>query len=89
LPDRFEAPAGAPPLFVLVAEDDRLAGPDSKRLAAAWQARGATTELQLYPTGGHGFGIAKRGKPTDDWPVRAEAWLRGQGWLSKRRERGG
>ncbi|MDB5442743.1 MAG: hypothetical protein JWP73_1119 [Phenylobacterium sp.] len=89
LPDALDVPAGAPPLFVLVAEDDRLAGPDSKRLAAAWKARGAVSELQLYPTGGHGFGIARRGKPTDDWPTRAEAWLRGQGWLSKRRERGG
>jgi acetyl esterase/lipase len=89
LPDTLDVPAAAPPLFVLVAEDDRLAGPDSKRLAAAWQARGVASELQLYPTGGHGFGIAKRGKPTDDWPTRAEAWLRGQGWLNRRRERGG
>jgi acetyl esterase/lipase len=89
LPDPLAVPAAAPPLFVLVADDDRLAGADSKRLAAAWRARGAAAELQLYPSGGHGFGIAKRGAVTDDWPTRAEAWLRGQGWLRKREGRGG
>jgi acetyl esterase/lipase len=89
LPDPIAVPARAPPLFVLAAEDDRLAGPDSKRLDAAWKARGLASELQLYPKGGHGFGIAKRGAVTDDWPVRAEAWLRGQGWLTKTEGRGG
>ena len=89
LPDPITVPARAPPLFVLVAEDDRLAGPDSKRLDAAWKARGLASELQLYPKGGHGFGIARRGAVTDDWPVRAEAWLRAQGWLRKTNGQGG
>lgn len=83
LPAEIAAPAKAPPLFVLVADDDRLSAGDSKRLDAAWKARGLPTELTVYPSGGHGFGMAKAGKPTDDWTAKTEAWLRARGWLTK------
>jgi len=83
LPAEITAPADAPPLFALVAEDDRLAVGDTRRLAAAWTARGLPVELTTYPSGGHGFGMNKAGKPTDEWTVKAEAWLRARGWLAK------
>lgn len=83
LPETLTPPAKAPPLFVMVADDDRIAAGDSKRLAAAWKAAGASSELLVYPKGGHGFGMTKRGQATDDWPVKATAWMRAQGLLAR------
>lgn len=31
--------------------------------------------LRLYSKGGHGYGMEKRGNPTDRWPEDAEKWL--------------
>lgn len=83
LPETLTPPAKAPPLFVMVADDDRIAAGDSKRLSAAWKAAGAASELLVYPKGGHGFGMTKRGQATDEWPVKATAWMRGQGLLAR------
>jgi acetyl esterase/lipase len=81
LPEAVDPPAGAPPLFVLAAEDDRLAADGSRKLAAAWKAAGAPVAMKLYPKGGHGFGMAKTGAETDGWTGEAEAWLKAQGVL--------
>jgi acetyl esterase/lipase len=83
LPDPITVPAKAPPLFVLVADDDKLARGDSGRLDAAWRAAGAKSEFVTYPSGGHGFGMAAKGKPTDAWTGRMRDWMQGLGVLSK------
>src|SRR5262249_51098633 len=67
LPDPIAVPQNAPPLFVVVANDDTLAHADSLRLAKAWSDAKANVELVTYPSGGHGFGMAQSGKPTDAW----------------------
>lgn len=83
LPDPIVAPKKAPPLFVLVADDDAIARADSGRLEAAWRASGASTEFVTYPKGGHGFGMETKGKPTDEWTARMRAWMQSQGVLTK------
>jgi len=83
LPDAIAAPKSAPPLFVAVADDDKLAHDDSVRLAEAWQKSGAATRLVTYPSGGHGFGMTKSGKPSDAWPEAMVGWMRAQGLLGK------
>lgn len=83
LPDPIIAPAKAPPLFVAVAKDDGLASGDSARLAKAWTDAGAKAELIVYPSGGHGFGMAPTGKPTDAWLAAFRNWLDQQGALKK------
>ncbi|MEG3150633.1 alpha/beta hydrolase [Sphingomonas sp. ZT3P38] len=83
LPDPIVAPKNAPPLFVLVADDDTIARSDSGRLEAAWRASGASTEFVAYPKGGHGFGMKHQGKPTDEWNARMRSWMQSQGVLTK------
>ena len=74
LPDTIAVPKGAPPLFVAVADDDKLAHDDSLRLAAAWEKAGAPAKLVTYPSGGHGFGMTPAGKPSDAWPQDLAGW---------------
>jgi len=83
LPDPIAVPKKAPPLFVLVADDDTLARGDSGRLDAAWRAAGAKSELVTYPTGGHGFGMEPKHKPTDAWTGRMRDWMQALGVLTR------
>lgn len=83
LPDPIAAPGKAPPLFVAVADDDKLSRADSARLDAAWRAAGARSELVTFPAGGHGFGMKRQDKPSDAWTGRMQAWMNAQGVLGK------
>lgn len=83
LPDTITVPKGAPPLFVAVAEDDKLAHDDSVRLAAAWEKAGASTRIVTYESGGHGFGMKKSGKASDAWTGAMADWMRSQGLVGK------
>lgn len=83
LPDTIAVPAKAPPLFVAVAEDDKLAHEDSVRLATAWEKAGAKTRIVTYENGGHGFGMKKSGKASDAWTGALADWMRGQGLVGK------
>ncbi|WP_260582482.1 alpha/beta hydrolase [Sphingopyxis sp. PET50] len=83
LPDTIAAPKDAPPLFVAVADDDKLAHGDSLRLAEAWTGAAKSAKLVTYSAGGHGFGMAKSGKPSDAWPDDMAGWMRSQGLLGQ------
>lgn len=83
LPDTIAVPKKAPPLFVAVADDDKLAHDDSVRLAAAWEKAGAKTRIVTYENGGHGFGMKKSGKASDAWTGALADWMRGQGLVGK------
>lgn len=74
-------PKDGPPLFIAAAQDDPLI-PATKSVAifASWTAAELPAELHIYETGGHGFGILKRDKTADGWPVAFESWLRAHGW---------
>lgn len=83
LPDTITVPKKAPPLFVAVAQDDKLAHDDSVRLAAAWKAAGASSRIVTYESGGHGFGMRKSGKASDAWTDAMADWMRSQGLVGK------
>lgn len=74
-------PADAPPLFILVANDDVGASVGSARLYSEWKTAGKSAELHIYSRGGHGFGMNKRGLPVDTWIERFGDWLGVQGLL--------
>lgn len=68
--------AGAPPMFVVVAEDDPLRlAPSCVALYQAWAAAHKKAELHVYTKGGHGFGMNKQGLPIDTWADRYVDWL--------------
>jgi acetyl esterase/lipase len=78
MPDR-EVPANPPPAFLVVAEDDPLLGTASGPIALAWRAKGGSAELHEYSSGGHGFGLLKKGKASDHWPEAFANWLAARG----------
>lgn len=74
-------PKGAPPHFLLHAEDDPVVPVDnSLRLRAALRAQGVPVETHLFAQGGHGFGLRGTiGKPVEAWPDLWRAWARSVG----------
>jgi acetyl esterase/lipase len=74
-------PADAPPLFVLVANDDPWMSFASVKLYSDWHAAGLPAELHVFSQGGHGFGMTKHGLPVDHWIDLFGEWLEVQGWL--------
>jgi acetyl esterase/lipase len=80
-------PAGGPPLFIAVTQDDAaVPAEQSVNIYARWTAAGLPAELHVYERGGHGFGMMKRGLPVDGWRDAFEAWLKSHGWLSPARK---
>jgi acetyl esterase/lipase len=78
---RQDTPSTAMPMFIACASDDEVGlAPHSVRLYQDWIAAGKPAELHMYSTGGHGFGMRKRGVPSDGWIDALGAWLRVSGF---------
>lgn len=72
-----------PPVFLAAAYNDRQ--DISEGLAEAYlrfKRAGASAELHIYSTGGHGFGLrASNQRPVGAWMLRFEEWLNESGFL--------
>jgi acetyl esterase/lipase len=68
-----------PPCFFVHAGDDRVSPENSVTMYLALKRAGVPTELHIYASGGHGFGLRPTGKPAATWPKRCEEWLRATG----------
>lgn len=80
-----DAPADAPPIFVVCASDDPLnLAPASIRIYNTWLQAGKSAELHMYAKGGHGFGMRKQDLPTDQWIDRFGEWLGLQGFMGEK-----
>ena len=73
-------PANAPPLFTVVAADDRMLFKIVEGLYADWSNADRPAELHVFARGGHGFGMARQGLPADRWIDLFEAWLADRGF---------
>jgi len=82
-PDYVNLAAEAPPTFLVHAADDRSVPVEgSRRMDAALRAAGVSSELHVFDTGGHGFGIAgAKGLPAAGWPGLFLAWGRRHGFF--------
>ena len=73
----------SPPVFLAASYNDRQ--DISEGLAEAYlrfKRAGASAELHIYSTGGHGFGLrASNGRPVGAWMLRFEEWLKESGFL--------
>jgi hypothetical protein len=47
---------------------------------------GIPAELHIFSSGGHGFGMRRKGNPASDWPGRVADWMRESGWLGEQRK---
>lgn len=63
-------PDDAPPVFMLVAHDDKSNPIEASLPYLEYKKRDVSAELHICAKGGHGFGMRKEGKPNNDWPQR-------------------
>jgi acetyl esterase/lipase len=78
-------PAGAPPMFAVLAADDPLFAHKGLALIDSWQQAGKPVEFHLYEQGGHGFGLGKQGTTTIGWFDAFLLWLDTNGFLRSAR----
>jgi acetyl esterase/lipase len=75
-------PAGAPPVFLAQASDDKIAGAENSAVMyLALKRAGVPAELHIYAQGGHGFGVRPSAFPCSTWTDRCVAWLQTLGLL--------
>jgi len=68
--------ADAPPCFLVHAWDDPVTPLSSLLLATELKKVGVSSELHLFSSGGHGYGMRHvDGVPVTDWTIQAAAWL--------------
>ena len=75
----MQIPKGTPPIFLVHATDDKVAGVENSAVMyLALKRANVPAELHVYAQGGHGFGVRKSPLPCSTWPDRFAAWLRNQ-----------
>ena len=83
--DGYTIPKDMPPTFLLCADNDRGPATALGVLYPKLKAAGVQTEVHIYATGGHGFGInpnTKNPSPAaTGWQVRLGEWLQEIGML--------
>ena len=72
----------SPPTFMVHAFDDRIRVEGPLYLGAALKKAGVASEIHVYDTGGHGYGLRPvDAHPVTTWPKRCEDWLRRNEWI--------
>ena len=69
------------PLFIAVARDDESVE-HSEAIAALWRQAGAPSELHVFDSGGHGFGLGRPGTDSAAFATLFATWLREQGFAA-------
>ena len=80
----FSVPEDAPPMFFVVAHDDKNNPVEAARLYLEYKRLGLPAELHVFTQGGHGFGMKTGEKPIYQWPQRCGEWMRAMGYLPGR-----
>jgi acetyl esterase/lipase len=82
---KIQPASGYPPVFLACSYTDRK--DISEGLAEAYlrfKRAGVPTELHIYSTGGHGFGLrAKNTKPVGAWAARFDEWMVDSGFVKR------
>ena len=83
-PEGYQPPADAPPLFIAVAFDDNeRMTTTATGLVDRWKKVKVPVELHIFPDGGHGFGMNKKGKACDAWTDLLAGWMERMGLIRR------
>jgi len=74
-----------PPTFFAHANDDPVTPENSAMLYLKLKRAGVSSELHIFASGGHGFGLRPSEHPCSAWPKRCEEWLKNRGFLEPRK----
>lgn len=84
----YPVDARTPPAFLVQAQDDHAHVENALAYYIALKYAGVGAELHVYPEGGHGIGMRRRGKATDGWEALAACWLKAAVMSKKESARG-
>ncbi len=70
-----------PPAFLVHAQDDGVPVENSIFYYLGLKNAKVPSELHVFPTGGHGYGLRSSEHAVTGWPKLAEQWMRGRGIL--------
>ena len=74
-PGSIIVPKDAPPSFLVCADDDRSHVTATVELYSGLEKQGVSTEMHIYATGGHGFGLRNVHAPVSTWTNRLAEWM--------------
>jgi acetyl esterase/lipase len=88
----IQIPADTPPIFLAHASDDRESyggsiAENSAFMYIALKRAGIPTELHIYATGDHDFGVRQNDKLPSSWTRLCVTWLRSQGLYTPRADK--
>jgi dipeptidyl aminopeptidase/acylaminoacyl peptidase len=73
--------AKTPPIFFVHADNDKISSAGSAIMYLALKRAGVQSELHIYTSGGHGFGLRPTTRPVCEWPQRCQEWMKNIGLL--------
>ncbi|NBV33393.1 MAG: alpha/beta hydrolase [Proteobacteria bacterium] len=79
----FSVPTDAPPMFLIVAHDDKSNPVEMTRIYLEYKKLGIPAEIHIFASGGHGFGMKPGTQPANAWPQRCGEWMASMGYLKK------
>jgi len=68
-------PKNAPPTFLVCADNDPSHVVTTVNLYLDLQKQGVSSEMHIYASGGHGFGMRETALPAATWPDRLKQWM--------------
>jgi acetyl esterase/lipase len=82
-PGSVTVPKDAPPTFLVCADDDRSHVTATVELYSGLEKQGVSSEMHIYASGGHGFGIRDVHAPVSTWDERLLEWMVDKKLLAK------
>lgn len=76
------APGALPPHFMVIAQDDLIAGTGFRDYFAVMFDAGYRPEVHIYEKGGHGFVMERQGLTSDYWIEEFYWWIKSHGFLN-------
>jgi acetyl esterase/lipase len=81
LADEIKVSSATPPTMLVQTQDDHSYINSSLSYYYALKEAGVPATMHLYSQGGHGYGLRDTKAPVNEWPERAEYWLRSLGMI--------
>jgi acetyl esterase/lipase len=75
-PGSITVPKDAPPTFLACADDDRSHVVTTVNLYLDLEKQSIPSEMHIYASGGHGFGIRQNAHPVSTWQDRLLDWMK-------------
>ncbi len=85
LAPELKVTAKTPRTFIAITQDDPVRVECALLYYLALVKAKVPSELHIYPTGGHGYGLRPSKNTVSTWPKRLEDWMRSQGLLEPKK----